>query len=80
MGAVASFFLVFLSTFPVAIPFMVIRDPALALKISNLIALILLFILGYRWGHFAMVKPLRPALGMVLIGVTLILITIALGG
>jgi VIT1/CCC1 family predicted Fe2+/Mn2+ transporter len=80
MGAVASFFLVFLSTFPVAIPFLVIPDPRLALKISYMISLILLFIVGYRWGHFAMVKPIRPALGMVLIGVILILITIALGG
>jgi VIT1/CCC1 family predicted Fe2+/Mn2+ transporter len=80
LGAATSFILVFLSTFPVTIPFMVISDPKLALKISYLIGLIMLFLVGYRWGHFAMLKPMRPALGMVLIGVTLILITIALGG
>lgn len=79
-GALASFILVFLSTFPVMIPFMVISDPKFALKLSYLIGLIMLFIVGYRWGHFAMVRPLRPALGMVMIGVTLILVTIALGG
>jgi VIT1/CCC1 family predicted Fe2+/Mn2+ transporter len=80
LGAVASFFLVFLSTFPVVIPFLVIPDAKLALKIAYLIGLIMLFIVGYRWGHFAMVKPLRPAFGMVFIGVVLILVTIALGG
>jgi len=80
LGAVASFFLVFLSTFPVTIPFLVISNPHLALNISNLIGLTLLFIVGYRRGHFAMVRPLRPAFGMVLIGGTLIFITKLLGG
>ena len=80
LGAMASFCLVFLSTFPVAIPFIVIPDPKLALKISYLIGLIMLFIVGYRWGQFAMVKPLRPAFGMMLLGILLIVVTIALGG
>ena len=79
-GAVLCFSLVFLSTFPVTIPFMVFSDPVLALRISYLVSLTMLFIVGYRWGHFAMMRPWRPAMGMVLIGVTLVLITIALGG
>src|SRR6185295_10300177 len=44
--ALGIFLLVFLSTFPVALPFALIHDVRLALRISNGIAIILLFIGG----------------------------------
>ena len=46
LGALGVFLLVFLSTFPLVIPFLVIRDTHLALRTSNLIAIVLLFFTG----------------------------------
>ena len=47
LGALAVFLLVFLSTFPLVIPFLVFGDMHFALRMSNLIAIVLLFFTGY---------------------------------
>ena len=44
--AVGIFFLVFLSTFPVAVPFIFIDDVQIALRISNIIAILMMFFCG----------------------------------
>lgn len=74
------FALVFLSTFPVAVPFLIISEPMRALRISNLIALILLFTLGYSLGRYAGRYPWIWGIGMTVIGSVLVSVTIALGG
>jgi hypothetical protein len=79
-GAVGVFLLVFLSTFPVVIPFLVMRDAMLALRVSNAIAIVLLFIGGYKLAKFMGTRPWRTGLAMVAIGVVLVGLTIALGG
>jgi len=79
-GALGVFLLVFLSTFPVAIPFMLMRDAMLALRISNGIAIVLLFLGGYKLGKFSGFHPWGTGLVMVLIGAALVGLTIALGG
>ena len=80
IGAVAVFLLVFLSTFPVAIPFLVIEDVATAMRVSNAVAVFMLGALGYVLGRHSGMRPLVLALAMSTIGVTLVAITIALGG
>ncbi|MGD9764852.1 MAG: hypothetical protein AB7V27_14150 [Candidatus Binatia bacterium] len=55
-------------------------DPNLAVRLSNAIALTLLFFLGARWGQIVGGNSLRIATGLTLLGVVLVLITIALGG
>jgi VIT family len=80
LGALAVFLLVFLSTFPLVIPFLVFRNVHLALRVSNLIALVLLFMTGYRLANHGGYSPWRTGFGMMLIGVVLVAITIALGG
>lgn len=80
LGALGVFLLVFLSTFPVAIPFIVVRDARLALRISNGIALAMMFLTGYAFGRHADFRPLRMGLWMVLFGGLLVVITIVLGG
>jgi len=80
IGALGVFLLVFLSTFPVVIPFLVMRNAMLALRISNGIAIIMLFMTGYSMGRHAGYSPWRVGLAMVAIGLVLIGITIALGG
>ncbi len=74
------FALVFLSTFPVAVPFLIMRDPWMALRVSNLIALILMFSLGYSLGAFIGRRRWTWGLGMASVGVVLVSLTIALGG
>ena len=80
IGALAVFLLVFLSTFPVVIPFIVMSDATRALRVSNGIAIAMLFIIGHRLGRYMGHHPWRWGIGMVLIGVALVGITIALGG
>lgn len=79
-AAVAVLLLVFLSTFPVALPFMVVHDPLRALRISNAVALALLFIGGWRLARYAGFRPLVTGTAMVALGVMLVVVTIALGG
>lgn len=79
-GAIGVFLLVFLSTFPVVIPFLFMRDALLALRISNGIAIGMLFVLGFLLGRHAGHHPWRVGISMVLIGVMLVGITVALGG
>jgi VIT1/CCC1 family predicted Fe2+/Mn2+ transporter len=80
LGAVGVFLLVVLSTFPVVTPFIVFNRVQLALRVSNLIAIVMLFFLGYWLGGHAGYHPWRTGLGMVLLGVVLVGIAIALGG
>lgn len=80
LGAVAVFLLVFLSTFPVVIPFLVFDRVHLALRVSNLIAIVMLFCLGYRLGQYSGHRPWRTGASMVLLGVVLVGIAIAFGG
>jgi VIT family len=80
LGALAVFLLVFLSTFPVVIPFLVFTEVRLALRVSNLIAIVMLFCLGYWLGQHGGYRPWRTGLSVVALGVVLVAIAIALGG
>lgn len=79
-GAIGVFLLVFLSTFPVVIPFLLMTDAMRALRISNLIAIVLLFLGGYRLAKYSGGRPWRFGLAMVGIGAGMVGLTIALGG
>jgi hypothetical protein len=80
LRAVAVFLLVFLSTFPVVIPFMFISDVPVALRASNLVAIVMLFVSGYVLARYGGHRPLLMGGSMVLLGVTLVGLAIALGG
>lgn len=80
LGAVAVFLWVFLITFPVALPFVFLHDAQRALRVSNLIAVALLFITGRSFGRCAGLHPGRTGVVMVLLGGALVATTIALGG
>jgi VIT1/CCC1 family predicted Fe2+/Mn2+ transporter len=79
-GALGVCAVVILSTFPVVIPFIVIADARLALRISNTLAVILLFLCGFLFGRHAGLQPLTTGLVMVGVGIALVSIAIALGG
>ncbi len=80
LGGPAVFLCVFLSTFPVACPFLFMRDAGFALRVSNGIALVMLFFTGYALGKYAGYRKWRMGLGMMLLGSILVAITIYLGG
>jgi VIT family protein len=80
VGALGVFLLVFLSTFPVAIPFMVMTDARSAMRVSNAIAIVLLFLTGYAFGRISGRHPLWVGCGMVVLGLLLVGLTMALGG
>ncbi len=79
-AAFGVFLLVFLSTLPVVLPFLFIRRPGLALRLSNLVALGMLFLTGYAYGKYAGTHPWRDGFRMVVVGLVLVGLTIALGG
>jgi VIT1/CCC1 family predicted Fe2+/Mn2+ transporter len=80
LGALAVFLLVFLSTFPVVLPFVFIADPGLAKRVSAAVAIGMLFACGFGWGRYAGRKAWRAGLVMVLLGVAVEAVVIALGG
>jgi len=78
--AIAIFFLIFISTFPVVIPFVFIHDTKLALRISNLVALIMMFFCGWSVAKYVGYNKWKMSIGVTLIGIMLVATTIALGG
>lgn len=80
LGAIAVFLFVFASTFPVILPFLFIDDAFVALRLSNFIAVAMMFVLGYVFGRLAGHRPLVTACSMVLVGSAIVALTIALGG
>lgn len=80
VAAMAVFLLVFLSTFPVVIPFLILRNAALALRVSNAVALLMLFIAGFSIGRLTGGRPFLRGAAMVILGGALVALTIALGG
>ena len=74
------FLLVVLATLPVAVPFLFISDPGVALRASNGVALVMLFVMGFKFGRYTGYPSFRMGLWMVLLGAGLVAITMALGG
>ena len=79
-GAFAVFLLVFLSTLPIVVPFLVFDDVQIGLRASNAVAILMLFLCGYAIARYGGYRPWRTGAIMVVIGVVLVSITIALGG
>lgn len=66
---------------PSLLPLWLWRDDALAaLRISNIVSFIILFILGYRWGRYTGANPWKVGALLLLAGVLLMAIAIPLGG
>jgi VIT1/CCC1 family predicted Fe2+/Mn2+ transporter len=80
LGALGVFLLVFLALLPIVVPFIFISNALLALRISNGIALVLLFVAGYSFGRFSSGNPWRAGLVMVIFGVAIVAVAIRLGG
>ena len=79
-GAVGVFLLVFVSTFPVVIPFIFMHSAGPALRVSNVVAIVMLFLTGYAFGRLTERRPWLVGFSMVVLGSVLVGLTMALGG
>ena len=80
LGAVGVFLLVFLSTFPVVIPFIFIQQAGVALRVSHAVATLMLFLAGYAYGKYVGHRPWLTGISMLVLGSLLVGLTMALGG
>jgi len=80
LGGLAVFLLVFLATFPVAIPFIIVQQASTAMRVSNAIAILLLFVTGYTFGRITGRREWLVGIAMVLLGSLFVGLTILLGG
>ena len=72
--------LVLLATLPVAVPFLLIGEVERALRVSNGVAVAMLFVSGVSLARASGLRPWVLGGLMVVLGVVLVGITIALGG
>jgi VIT1/CCC1 family predicted Fe2+/Mn2+ transporter len=80
LGGLAVFLLVFLSTLPVVVPFLFVEPLPRAMRVSNGVAIGMLFVAGIGLGRWSGLGPWRTGFVMVALGLVLVGITIALGG
>ena len=80
LGALGVFLLVFLSTFPVVIPFIFMHNAGPALRVSNAVAIMMLFLTGYTFGRITGRHPWLVGISMIVLGSILVAMTMALGG
>jgi hypothetical protein len=80
LGAFVSFVLVVISSIPAAIPFLLIDDARLALRVSNAVLVALLFFTGYWWARYTLSRPWIAGVAFLVIGSALVVAAIALGG
>ena len=80
MGGLAAGWLVFACSFPAVLPFLVLDEPHLALRVSNAILLALLFYVGWRMARHTLAKPWIAGATFLVFGLVLVLVAIALGG
>ncbi|WP_340668680.1 VIT1/CCC1 transporter family protein [Phyllobacterium sp.] len=79
-AALAIFLLVVASTLPPSLPFFFIDTVHTAMRVSNAVALVMLFLIGAQLGRYMGRRPWPIAFAMAGIGGVLVMVTIALGG
>ncbi|MBM7060312.1 hypothetical protein JQX08_06305 [Pseudomonas sp. UL073] len=80
LAALGIFLLVVLATFPVVIPFLLIQETALAIRLSNLVAVAVLFAAGWLLARYSGATAWAGGALTAVVGTVLILAIIALGG
>src|SRR5262245_20380709 len=80
MGAIEIFCLVLATALPAALPLLVIDHPWLALRLSNVLVVGLLFVAGYHWAKYVDANPWLAGLGLLGVGLAMVAVAIPLGG
>jgi VIT1/CCC1 family predicted Fe2+/Mn2+ transporter len=79
-GALASFILVVLTAVPAVLPFLFFDERMLALRVSNVLLVALISLIGWQWAAHINANRGRIALWMAVGGLVLVQVTIMLGG
>ncbi|MDH1010125.1 VIT1/CCC1 transporter family protein [Pseudomonas nicosulfuronedens] len=79
-GALATFLLVVLATFPLVIPFLLIEQTGPAIRASNAVALVMLFLSGWMLARYSGGSPWAGGMALTVVGTALLFAIIALGG
>src|SRR5579864_948519 len=80
LAALGIFIIIVLSTFPVAVPFVIFSHVPTALLVSRVLTLAMLFFCGFALGGYAGWSGWKGGLSMMTLGVLLTMAIIALGG
>src|SRR6266436_3445848 len=80
VSAFVVFVLVSATAIPGVIPFLLLDDSYVALRLSNAVLILLLIVVGYWWAHYTDAPPWRAALIVLLLGVSMVSIAVTLGG
>jgi VIT1/CCC1 family predicted Fe2+/Mn2+ transporter len=80
ISASVIFLLVSATAVPGIFPFLLFADANVALRVSNCVLVLLLFIVGYWWAQYTDAVPWRVGLTVMLLGVSMVCVAIALGG
>jgi VIT1/CCC1 family predicted Fe2+/Mn2+ transporter len=79
-SALIIFFMVSITALPGVVPFLLLDDPYLALRVSSAVLILLLFGAGYWWAHYTDARPWRVAMIVLFFCVLMVVIADALGG
>jgi len=80
LAALGVFLIVVISTFPVALPFVFIKDAGTALFVSRAIGLTMMFLGGLALGRYAGYGSWKTGFMMAGLGTVVIVVVVALGG
>jgi hypothetical protein len=80
VAAIAIFVLVSATAVPGVMPFVLLKDSHLALRVSNVLLISLLFVVGYWWAQYTDAHPFKVAMIVLLLGVAMVLVAVFLGG
>jgi len=80
IGAIAVFCLTLAAALPAVLPLLLINPPTLALRVSNLLVVGLLFFVGYHWAKHVDANPWQAGLGLMALGLALVGVAVVLGG
>lgn len=80
-GALGCVLVAILAVLPSLAPLLLLRDQGLlALRVSNLISFVVLFLAGYRWGMHTGTSPWKTGLLLAAVGALMVAIALPLGG
>jgi VIT1/CCC1 family predicted Fe2+/Mn2+ transporter len=80
LGALWSFALVFSVAIPIVLPYLIFGTRAEMIYTSDIIAIGLLFLVGYVWAHYTNWNKFLTGIIFVLMGVVISVVTVLLGG
>jgi hypothetical protein len=80
VSALFVFALVAFTGLPGVIPFLLLDDFNVALRLSNIVLVSLLFLVGFWWGHYTDVRPWIVGVTVMLLGLSMVFVAVALGG